>query len=286
MKNILPFITSLVAICLFLSLWGFYFAIRPIRITSHLSPKDYAIPFEPVSFTTDDNINISGWFIPAKNKTAKTIILMHGYPADKGDILPGTLFLHQQYNLFYFDFRYLGESGGSYSTLGKNETLDLLAAIKFLESRGIKDVIVWGFSLGGAVALMTAPLSKNISCIISESAYARLDWLANDYYRIPLLKYPLAQLTRLWGILFLGYDIKDVSPVQSAEKITVPVLLIHSTHDQVIPVEHAYALQNALKYNVNATTRLIEQYNHGERSDDTKQAITTFLTTYCDHLNN
>lgn len=85
----------------------------------------------------------------------------------------------------------------------KNEILDLLAAIHYLQSRHIHEVGVWGFSLGGAAALMTAPLAP------AESSYARLDWMAYDFYRIPFLKYPLGELTRLWGLLFLHYDIKD-----------------------------------------------------------------------------
>ena len=35
------------------------------------------------------------------------MILLHGYPADKGNILPVLAFLHADFNLLLFDFRYL-----------------------------------------------------------------------------------------------------------------------------------------------------------------------------------
>jgi pimeloyl-ACP methyl ester carboxylesterase len=125
MKN--TFISILMFLLMF-SIIGFYLAIRPFRIISSYTPKTFGVAYEKIAFRTKDKITLRGWFIPNINPHAKTIILMHGYPADKGNILPGTIFLHQSYNLLYFDFRYLGESGGHFSTVGKNEVLDLLAA--------------------------------------------------------------------------------------------------------------------------------------------------------------
>lgn len=280
MKAVLHTIVSLIIICILLSLWGFYSAIRPFRIISSITPKDLGMIYEDISFRTKDNILIRGWFIPNNNPQAKTIILMHGYPADKGDILPSTVFLHNKYNLLYFDFRYLGQSGGHYSTVGKNEILDLLAAIQYLQSRHIHDVGVWGFSLGGAVALMTAPLAPEIKAIIAESSYARLDWMAYDYYRIPLLKYPLGELTRLWGLLFLHYDIKDVSPARAAEKIKVPVLLIHSKQDQVISYDHALLLQKALQNHPNKEVLIVDELAHGEHAKNYQSIAETFFEKY------
>lgn len=264
MKNTLNIIISISVIFLFISLWGFYSAIRPFKIISSVTPKNYGIIYENISFRTKDNVLIRGWFIKSSNPHAKTIILLHGYPADKGDILPATIFLHKTYNLLYFDFRYLGESEGYYSTIGKDEIMDLRAAIQYLHTKNINEVGVWGFSLGGAVALMTAPSAPEIKAIVAESSYARLDWMAYDYYRIPLLKYPLGELTRFWGWLFLHYDIKKISPALAAEKLQIPVLLIHSKQDNVVSFENALLLKKALSHNPNAEVIFIDNAQHGE----------------------
>src|SRR3990167_2551615 len=146
MKFTLKMIINISIIFLLISLWGFYSAIRPFKITSSITPQKYGITYENVSFRTNDNVLIRGWFIKNRNPHAKTIILMHGYPADKGNILPATLFLHKTYNLLYFDFRHLGESEGYYSTIGKNEVMDLQAAIQYMHKRNINEVGVYGFS--------------------------------------------------------------------------------------------------------------------------------------------
>ena len=276
MRNIIIILIGFVSILVILSLWGFYTAIHPVRIISKVTPKDFNVPYKDVSFTTQDGIKISGWFIPSAKPTSKTIILLHGYPADKGDILASRLFLHKNYNLLFFDFRYFGESEGNYSTLGKNEVLDLLAAINYLRSQNINEIGVWGISLGAAVALMTAPKAPEIKAIVAESSYAKLDWIAYQYFNIPLLRYPLAELGRLWDILFLRIDIKTVSPVDAAKKINIPVLLIHSKKDDVIPFQNGLALKEALNHNPNLNV-VFTNTSHGQLIKDIKMTGNIFI---------
>lgn len=261
----------------FASLWGLYISVKPAKIVSRTTPKDLGLTFENVTFTTQDHISLRGWFIPRETAHGKTIVALHGYPADKGDILPVIAFLSQRYNLLLFDFRYLGESGGSYSTVGAEETQDLQAAVDFLKSRGISEIGVWGFSLGGAVALMTAPHAPEIKAVVSESSYAQLDLMAPALYGIPLLKYPLAWLTGVWARVFLGISLNDVSPKNSAKQIKIPVLIIHSKRDHVIPFEHAVLLQEALKNNPKAQFWFHDDLMHGQLAAEYQKRITEFF---------
>ena len=60
------------------SLLGFYTSIKPVKIISEKTPQDFNLNYEKVSFTTEDNINIYGWFIPSqKENNNKTIIFLH-----------------------------------------------------------------------------------------------------------------------------------------------------------------------------------------------------------------
>src|SRR5262249_58002592 len=155
--------------------------------------------YEAVSFRTADALTPGGWHIPAAQRTEKTLILLHGYPADKGNILPALSFLHEDFNLLLFDFRYLGKSEGSYSTAGAKEVEDLLAAIQFLKSRGVREVGVWGFSMGGAVALMAIEKAPEIRAVVSESSYVSLAEMTFELLRIPGLNYPIAYLVGVWA---------------------------------------------------------------------------------------
>jgi len=270
---------TLVLFFLFTSLWGFYISIRPPKFISTITPRDLGLDFEEVTFVTKEGITLRGWFIPSatEGKTPPTIILLHGYPADKGDILPSMTFLNQKFNLFLFDFRYLGKSDGNYTTVGARETKDLKAAIHYLKSRGIEEVGVWGFSLGGAVALMTAPETPEIQAVVSESSYARLDLLAPQLYRIPIIKYPLGYLSGLWAKLFLGINIKEVSPTAAAKNLTIPILIIHSKKDKVIPFSHALLLEEALKNNPKAEFWFQENLGHTEFNIKYKKHISDFF---------
>jgi len=259
------------------SLWGFYISIRPPRILSSLTPKDLQLDYEKVRFKTSDGLTLKGWFIPSQKATKKTVILLHGYPADKGDILPAISFLQKDYNLFLFDFRYLGESEGSYSTAGANEVQDLLAAIQFLKAKGIKDVGVWGFSMGGAVALMGIKKAPEIKAVIAEASYASLALMAPELFRIPLLKYPLAYLVGLWVKIFLGIDIRDVSPAKAVQDTTIPLLLIHSVADDVIPFSHAQLLRKALEKNPRSEFWFRTTLSHGELGQEYQERIGGFF---------
>jgi len=259
------------------SLWGFYISIRPPRIVSSLTPKNLQLDYENVWFKTSDRLTLSGWFIPGKTATKKTLILLHGYPADKGDILPALSFLHKDYNLFLFDFRYLGESEGKYSTAGANEVRDLLAAIQFLKTKGIEEVGVWGFSMGGAVALMSIKKAPEIKAVVSEASYASLAQMAPELFRIPVLRYPLAYLIGLWAKIFLGIDLRKISPVEAVQNTTIPVLLIHSLTDEVILFSHARLLEKALGDNPRAEFWFHTGPAHGELATEYQIRVADFF---------
>ncbi|MEK7569041.1 MAG: alpha/beta fold hydrolase [Patescibacteria group bacterium] len=274
----IKFALVVITFLLVTSLWGFYISVRPPKIISTITPKELGLAYEQVVFKTVDDVSLSGWFIPSKKTNAKTIVLLHGYPADKGDILPALAFLNDAYNLFLFDFRHLGQSKGRYSTAGAKEIADLRAAIEHLKTRGINEMGVWGFSMGGAVALMTAPQSPEIKAIVSESSYARLDLMARELYRLPFLDYPLAELTRFWARLFLGVDIKESSPMDAVKKLQIPVLVVHSINDETIPFGHALLLQDALKNNPQAEFWFSENLTHGQLGGAYQKRIMGFFS--------
>ena len=274
---IIRIVTIGLGFLLITTLWGFYTSIRPPRIVSSLTPKHLKFDYENVRFKTSDGLTLSGWFIPGETATKKTLILLHGYPADKGDILPALSFLHKNYNLLLFDFRYLGESEGKYSTAGANEVRDLLAAIQFLKTKGIKEVGVWGFSMGGAVALMSIKKAPEIKAVVSEASYASLALMALELFRIPVLKYPLAYLVGLWAKIFLGIDLREISPVKAVQNTTIPLLLIHSSTDAVIPFSHAQFLQKALEENPRAEFWFHTGFAHGQLGTEYQKRVGDFF---------
>ncbi len=244
---------------IFLSLFTFYRSVHPAKIITNLVPSDLGLKYEETSFKSADGIKLSGWFIPG-NKTKPAIIVMHGYPADKANLLAVADFLADDFNVFLFDFRSFGESEGEYTTVGYLEKNDLIGAIDYLEKeKNITKIGLYGFSLGGAVALMAG--HKNVKAIVADSSYARLSNMVRHMYWIfSILKYPLAYLTKLYSLLFLKVDMDSVNPVDNIGRIKAPILLIHSEKDSQIPVTEAYLLHNA---NNKSQLWIVKNADHG-----------------------
>lgn len=277
--KIMYILVIIISFFIFTSLWGFYISIKPPKITSPITPQDLGFEYEEVLFLTQDGLTLHGWWVPNKKiSNPKTIILLHGYPADKGDIFPALSFLAKNYNLFLFDFRSLGQSEGKYSTAGAKEVEDLKAAVQFLKSRGVQEVGVWGFSMGGAVALTAAPAIPEIKAVVSEASYASLDRMAPELFRLPVLRHVLGYLTGLWAKLFLGIDVTRVSPGESAKILAIPVFIIHSKNDQVISFPNALLIQEALKNNPRAEFWFEENLVHGQFGDAYERRIEEFFS--------
>ncbi len=242
-----------------LSLLTFFMSIRPAKIITNLEPSDLGLKYEEIVFKSTDGMKLSGWFIP-NHKTKTAIIVMHGYPADKANLLGIAEFLAKDFNVFLFDFRSFGKSEGFYTTVGYLEKNDLLGAINFLEKeKNITKIGLYGFSLGGAVALMTN--HNNVKAIVTDSAYAKLSHMAEHMYsQFFILKYPLAFLTKLYGLIFLRINVDSVNPVDNIKNIKIPILLIHAEKDSQIPVKEAYLLHEA---NKKAELWIIKNADHG-----------------------
>jgi len=137
-------------------------------------PADHGLSYEEVAFQSRDGLTLRGWFIPAE-KPQGTIVFCHGHAGSMDpDIEYVPTFHDHGYNVLMFDFRGHGRSEGRRVSMGYYERLDLLGAIDYLRSRGIDRVGVLGFSMGGAVAISTAPQSEAIRAVASDGAFARL----------------------------------------------------------------------------------------------------------------
>jgi pimeloyl-ACP methyl ester carboxylesterase len=131
-----------------LSLWIFWMAVRPPRLTISGTPRDYGLAAEALTITTGDGVRLAAWLIPARTPDAPALVLLHGYPANKADLLPIASALNARFTVLLVDFRSFGSSGGRVTTLGSRERADLRAAVDTLAGRGHTRIGVFGYSLG------------------------------------------------------------------------------------------------------------------------------------------
>ena len=249
------------------SLWSFWLVTRPPKIIGESTPETYGLNFERIEIEASDGIKLAGWLIPdaGNRQGAPAIIILHGNGADKSDMLSFAKALHEKFTVLLMDLRYFGESGGKYSTIGFKERGDASRAIDFLESRGFTKIGIFGFSLGGAVAIMTAHEDNRILAAAAYPAHTDLRSIGRDTYGIlGPLKYPLVELMIVWAKLLIDKNALRDSPLESLQKLSIPILLTHSREDDQIPFSHAERLKDALKDNPRAEFYFMERGLHGE----------------------
>lgn len=259
-----------------LSLIAFWLAVRPPRLAIPLRPEDFNLRVEEVTITAADGVRLAAWLLPRPG--APAVVLLHGYPAEKGDLLPLAAALEPFFTVLLVDLRSFGRSGGRVTTLGFRERGDLRRALDLLEARGAGAIGVFGLSLGGAVAILTAAEDPRIRAVAAYAPFADLRALGLELYApLSILRYPLVELMRVWARLFLSVDITRPTPLGAAARLRMPVLLIHSREDDQIPFAHAERLARALGANPAAEFQFLARGRHGELGPDVERGLVGFL---------
>ena len=212
-------------------------------------PDQFGLPYENVCFKTEDKVQLKGWFITSESDSNKTIILMHGWGMNRADILKNTHFLRDLgFNLFYFDFRALGESGGKTSSIGYLELKDVAAAVRFLKEtrpQFCEKIGLYGLSMGGMVAICEAARNPEILCVAAEASYysfrrvvSRWAWVHHHVPYFPLIPIILHYIRK-----YLGVNPERYSPKYNIPKIAPrPVFIIHGRYDNLVPAAQAKLL--------------------------------------------
>jgi pimeloyl-ACP methyl ester carboxylesterase len=264
---------------LVVSLWTFWMAVRPPRIAIPGTPQDFRLMASDVTLTTADGVKLAAWLIPSAVPNAPALVLLHGYPANKADLLPIAGALQSRFTVLLFDFRYFGTSEGAVTTLGFRERADLRAAVDTLAQQGHTRIGVFGYSLGGAVAILGAAEDPRIRAVSAWAPFADLRMLGRDLYGMFwVLKYPFVELMVLWGRVFLGGDITRPSPEMAAARLTIPVQIWASRDDDQIPFAHAERLQKALAGNPRAEFHFGRGL-HNERAAGFERRIVEFFAS-------
>lgn len=258
MNTILWIILSIVlllGIALLIMVWVCQYTAKKVlhpvskRKPITLWPDQMGLAYENVTFQTEDKVQLKGWFITSPEFSDKTIILMHGWGMNRADIFKNTYFLRELgYNLFYFDFRALGESGGKTSSIGYLELKDSAAAIRFLKEtrpQFCEKIGLYGLSMGGMVAICEAARTNDIACVVAEASYysfrrvvSRWAWV---HHKIPY--FPVLPLVLHYIRKQLGVNPERYSPKYNIPKIAPrPVLLIHGRYDNLVPAAQAKLL--------------------------------------------
>ena len=281
LPRIIRFLLSIVLILVVAPFFSMLIYIFPRTIESNQTPAMFDLDYENIVFNSSDGVELKGWFIPSERgeKNASTIIFLHGYPAEKGDMLTFAYSYNDLYNVLMFDFRALGESGGRVSTLGYKEKLDVRAGVDYLIGRGHDDIGIWGFSMGAAAVLMSD--LDEVDVIVADSSYAHIDDMSRQVFAnlTPGGEF-LGDIQLIWARLIFGVNSKDISPASDILNIQQPLLLAYVPGDSVIPASQAEKLRKASKDKSNIDIYMRDTVHHGIMGVEYQKRVRDFFDAY------
>ena len=228
---------------------GLYVVLRmtsPRRRPPEATPTAVGLVYEEVEVYSTDGVRLAAWWMPAGD-SRRVAVLVPGWGGGKSDehvLRTAPIYNRVGFDVLAFDPRAQGESEGRRRTLGYREVRDVLGALGWLEERGHEagEVVLHGWSMGGATVVRAAP-GSGVAAIVEEAGYADLPLLLAS--KIPeIIRFGglLRPAIMLAGRLFPDFDAWAVRPEREAARLAkghVPLFIIHSTGDELVPHEHA-----------------------------------------------
>ena len=215
-----------------------------------------------ISYKAADNREIPAYLTLPKRepKSLPLIVLPHGGPHSRD--YPGFDFLSQSlasrgYAVLQPQFR--GSNGfgrewleAGFHEYGKKMQTDLSDGVRALAAQGLIDpkrVCIFGASYGGYAALAGATLDAGIyRCAASLAGPADMREMLKGWPK-PTMG---AESARFWD-RFVGIEDGNmapadaISPAKHADRVTIPILLIHGKDDTVVPYRQSEIMASALK---------------------------------------
>ncbi len=180
------------------------------------------LDFERVDFASADGTRLHGWYFTAPNPRGY-IVFFHGNGQTislLGDFAQQTRDKHR-FNVLVFDYRGYGKSDGKPSERGVLS--DGIAAVRWMMEREkipASEIILWGRSLGGAVAVEAA-VELGAKGLIAERTFATMPEAAAHRY----------------GWLPVKWLMRNRYPtVEKIGRYEGPFLQSHGDRDEIVPL--------------------------------------------------
>jgi len=218
--------------------WGANALLHPGRRPMTRTPDR---PFEAVVFE-GAGVKLKGWWFHAAEKRG-TVVFLHGVGDNRGSSAGfAAHFVPRGFDVIAYDSRAHGESEGDAATYGFYEKHDLG---RVLDRVTVSPIVLFGTSMGAAIALQAAADDRRVAVVVAVSSYADLRTAASERAPFFASKGNIAEaftLAEAEG----KFRVDDVSPTAAAARITAPVLVIHGDHDEETSPDQAQRIFAAL----------------------------------------
>ncbi len=192
------------------------------------------------------------WVVPARSPSDRWAVLVHGRGAPREECLRAVPPLRER-GLTCLVPTYRNDDGappgpdGRYS-LGLSEWKDIECAIAYALDHSAREVVLVGWSMGGAIVLQTlaqSHLADKVTHVVLDAPV--IDWhdVLDHHGRANRVPAPVGRLSqtmmgRRWARRLVGVhdplDVAQTDWVRRAAELRHPILLIHCVDDEFVPV--------------------------------------------------
>ncbi|HUQ61723.1 alpha/beta hydrolase family protein [Lentzea sp.] len=191
------------------------------------------------------------WLVPAANQDT-WVITVHGRGASREEALRVVPQLHTA-GLPVLLITYRNDAGAPRSPdglyhLGDTEWRDVEAAIRYAQSRGARKVVLYGWSMGGAIVgqtLARSGIAAAVSGVVLDSPvtnWTRTLNLQAQNRGVPTWLTPVAEVVSGWRA-DLDFDRFDL--VRNPPALRPPTLILHGSADGTVPAQSSRDLAAA-----------------------------------------
>ena len=237
----------------------------PARFNGYYWSRD---PESDLGLPTEDVVvpaqlgPMPAWVVPSEHGDGdRWAVLVHGRGARRIEAIRAIPALHEAgLTCLVPSYRNDGEApegpDGRYN-LGMSEWRDIEDAVKLAQARGAKEIILVGWSMGGAIVLQFLDRS-HLSSVVSRAVLDGpvVDWGDVLRHHAALHRVPApvshlgsALMGQHWARRLVGVsesvDVARTNWVKRADELQHPILLIHSRDDEFVPVGPSEALAAA-----------------------------------------
>lgn len=211
-------------------------------------PAEAGLDLASVEYRSDFG-DFEAWFAPGEGAT--WAIFVHGRGATPREglrVLPALL--ERQIPTMLIEYR---NDPGAPSTddhlarFGATEWADLEGAVAYALERGADDVVLIGYSMGGAISMSfldRSDLAPRVRAVVLDAPALKLGAMVDARAaetELPLLPFtvpmPITATAKMLTAFRFDIDWDEIDYLDTAGEIAVPVLVLHGTEDETVPVE-------------------------------------------------
>jgi pimeloyl-ACP methyl ester carboxylesterase len=260
-----------------------HLSFRAPRCPNTTQPSDYDLPFKAITFKGLQSTLLSAWWIEAIEPCDTTVLVLHGWGANKSMMLPlAKPFYTAGFNVLLMDAHNHGDSQKRGVSNMPKFAEDLHSAVAYLHqhhSKESQNKIIVGHSVGAAATLLAAAQGINAHLFIAISSFAHPKLIMQRHMKSLEVIPGLISLISYYVQWIIRYKFDDIAPVSSIKKIHKPLLLIHGDADQVIPLsDHLLMCQAVLKDSIECMEIAGADHDSIDKIQQNFNAVLGFIT--------